>query len=79
MVIVILTEKSGYRESGVLYGSNETIVNNANYLNTIREEEKQIVKMNIIRTGKDTGFVGCKERNIEYEFKYDEKKKCYAY
>mgnify|MGYP001074478915 CR=1 FL=1 len=47
MVIVQLTEKSGHKESGIIYGSNEAIVNNANYLNTIREEDKQIVKMNI--------------------------------
>ena len=79
MVIVQLTEKSGHKESGIIYGSNEAIVNKANYLNTIREEDKQIVKMNITRTGKDTGLLGCKKRNIEYEFKYNEKKKCYAY
>lgn len=79
MVIINITEKSGRRESGVLYGTNETIVNNANYLNTIREKDKQIVEMTITRTGKDTELLGCRERKIEYEFKYDEKKKCYVY
>ena len=43
MVIVQLTEKSGHKESGIIYGSNEAIVNNANYLNTIREEDRKSV------------------------------------
>ncbi len=79
MVKVIITDKDGTISEGNLYQTDEKIIENTNFINSIRPNNKQIVKLNIIRTGKDTGFPGCKERNIEYEFKYDEKKKCYQY
>lgn len=79
MVKVIITNRDGNISEGNLYETDEKIIENANFINSIRPYNQQIVKLNIIRTGKDTGFVGCKERNIEYEFKYDENKRQYVY
>ena len=79
MVRVIVTDRKGNTSEGNLYGSDNRIIENANYSNSIRSYGNQIVKLNIVRTGKDTGYPGCEQRDIEYNFKYDENKKQYVY
>lgn len=54
--------------------------NDNNFFSSLSEdycEDEQVVNVVIVLTGLDTGFTGCSERQIEYDFKFNEYAQCY--
>lgn len=64
-------------------GTEDEIIehyNESNFLGSCDNEEySQVKQVTIILKGKETGFVGCKQRDIIYNFEYDDKAQCYLY
>lgn len=60
-------------------GTEEDIINHYNDNNFLSSNDNQIKEVTIILKGKETGFPGCKQRDIIYQFTYNDKAQCYLY
>jgi len=60
-------------------GTEEDIINHYNDNNFLSSNDDQIKEVTIILKGKETGFPGCKQRDIIYQFTYNDKAQCYLY
>lgn len=59
-------------------GTDKEVITFYNENNFLRgKEEKQIESIRFTKRGQETGFQGCKESNIIYNFEYNKQAECY--